>query len=105
HPHSGSDVLADRSFTCAGVMMSGGTIPGGSQMSNFWIEKNWVNGGGWAGLHVGSAWSGSGHDIHIVGNRWGRDFYLGEDRVIHKSSGFHFTGSSEITGNMYEDNG
>lgn len=107
HPAYNADpdeiVLAELGFSCAGVManINSGSLP--ATISNVEISKNWMNGGSNGAINVGSNWSGTNHSLRIVDNRWGRDFYQGAHHVMTKASGFHFTGDSELSGNVYED--
>lgn len=58
-------------------------------VSNFVIDNNWLNGGGWS-LYVPA-----GQTIHITNNKFGRDFRFG---VLNGEP-------ATFTGNVWEDDG
>lgn len=105
--YSGSDLVSGYPWYGQGLWGLSSIMfspPGSATLiEDFVVDRNWISGGA-VGLNM-AGFTGSGHSIKVTGNRWGRDFRLGEQYSIIKQSGFHFTGDSELTGNTYEDDG
>lgn len=103
HEFYGSSRRADLSRSCTGILgnVTAAEMSAGAEW-DVTIRNGWGNGGWNAHIQVGSRWTGTHPNARIQGMQWGRDFWQGEGRVIHKPSSFHF---GDISGNRYEDTG
>jgi hypothetical protein len=72
--------------------------PAGTTLEDVIIDRNWIDGGA-VGINFGNWTAGTG--LAVTGNRWGRNYRLGEAATGIKDASLAVT----TTGNVYEDDG